>query len=128
MKIKKIQKKLAGCALCGTLLVAAMGITSLATDTGSKSFSNVVTERTVHTTTNNTASSGTFSAGARGNVDTRVRIKKSNGTVITSKVFPANTSAPWLSTTVPSGQVRNVTVGSTSAAATSGTLSYTSTY
>ncbi len=106
--------------MCGTLLIASMGITSLATDTGLKSFSNVVSERIVHTTTNNTASSGTFSAGARGNVDTRDKIKKANGTVDASKVFPANASSSWVSATVPSGQVRNITVSSTSATATSG--------
>jgi len=71
----------------------------------------------------------TIAVNTRPNVASAyVTIERANGSIQSSKYFPASNSVTSLTATVPSGELRKIYIKSSSKRAIKGTLNYNTTY
>ena len=92
-------------------------------------YSNVVSTKILMNTGNTTGRSGTIGVNTRPNVASAyVSITKTTGAVSASKYFPSGNSVTSLTSTVPSGEIRQIRIRSSNGRAIRGTLKYNKTY
>lgn len=125
MKKNKIVITIAVLVLC-TFGVAMM---SFAASSGTSYYQNVISRKYLKTLGNGSAKSGKIGVNTRPNVSSAyVTIERANGSIQSSKYFPASNSVTSLTATVPSGELRKIYIKSSSRRAIKGALNYNTTY